>query len=74
MIGIFLIIGSLIFAGQVVGAFRTGTTRIPVKILEFEEFDRNESAANFWGITAFNAVIAAILFAYGAVSLMENYG
>ncbi len=45
-----------------------------MKILEFEEFDRNESAANFWGITAFNAVIAVVLFAYGTASLMENFG
>lgn len=69
MFGIFLILGSLIFVGEMVTAIRTGTTCVPIKVFEVEEFDRNEDTANFWGVTGFNAVMAAALFAYGVALL-----
>jgi hypothetical protein len=69
VLGIILILIALIFAGQVVAGIRSGTTRIPMKILEFGEFERNENATNFWGIVGFNAVMTIALFGYGVALL-----
>lgn len=73
MLGAILLIAALVFAGQVVGAIRNGTAHVPLKILEVEEFDRNENPANFWGVTGFNAMIAMALAGYGTALVMEQF-
>ncbi|MBL9066299.1 MAG: hypothetical protein JNN10_08400 [Sphingopyxis sp.] len=50
-----------------------GTTHVPLKIFEVEEFDRSENPAKFWGVTGFNALIATALAGYGIASVMEMF-
>lgn len=55
----FIILGvALVFALTAISGLKRGFTRIPLHFLEFEEFDRTENTANFWGIIALNFSVA----------------
>lgn len=49
---------ALVFAFTAVRGLRKGYTWIPMKLIEFEEFDRTENPANFWGVTVLNFTVA----------------
>ena len=50
---------AVIFTVTAVVGLRRGFTRIPLDLIEFEEFDRSENKANFWGVTILNFGLAA---------------
>lgn len=53
-----------VFSFNIWEGWKTGEVRLPISILIFEEFERAKSPANYWGIMAFNGIVA--LAALGA--------
>ena len=52
---------AFVFGFTATKGLRDGFTRIPIAFFEFEEFDRIENPANFWGVTVLNSGIAIIM-------------
>ncbi len=49
---------SYVFGQHVWIGWRTGTVRFPMSVFTVEEFDRDESLANFWGVMALDSLAA----------------
>lgn len=57
---VFIILGFVVVFGvTAVLGIKRGHSRIPMAFIEFEEFDRVDSTANFWGVTILNLFLAA---------------
>jgi len=59
-----------VFAFHIVRGWRTGSVCFPLSILAFEEFERERSSANYWGImvlNAFGALAALGVALFGAM-------
>jgi hypothetical protein len=59
---------AVVFGYHLVSGWRTGVVRFPVSVLTVEEFDRERSAANYWGVMmldACGAAVAAAACVYG---------
>lgn len=50
---------AIVFSVTAMLGIKRGYTRIPMAFIEFEEFDRIDSTANFWGVTILNLLVAA---------------
>lgn len=47
-----------VFSFNVREGWKTGEVRLPISVLIFEEFERAKSPENYWGIMAFNGIVA----------------
>ena len=58
-------LGAAVFAYHAWLGWKTGTVRFPLSAFGMEEFERDRSAANFWGIVILDlvAALAALGFA-----------
>lgn len=55
----FIVLGLvLVFGYNGIVGMRTGITRIPLAWIGFEEFDRENNSAHFWGVTVLNFSVA----------------
>jgi len=52
--------------------WRSGVARLPISVLAFEEFERDRSAANFWGIMILDALLFVALL--GAALYVGIFG
>src|SRR6476620_263629 len=55
-----------VFAYHIGQGWRTGIVRFPMNILAFQEFERDRSPENFWGIMIVNAACAVAALIAGA--------
>jgi hypothetical protein len=55
-----LVVITAVFAYHVGQGWRTGIVRFPMSVLVFQEFERERSPENFWGIMVANAVGAIV--------------
>jgi len=51
LVGVAVVFGYHIWLG-----WRTGIVRFPLSVLVFQEFEREESPENFWGIMVVDAI------------------
>jgi hypothetical protein len=64
-LGIVLIGVAAVFAYHLWLGWRTGIVRFPLSVLVFQEFERDRSPENFWGIMIVNifGIITALIVA-----------
>lgn len=51
-----------VFLFHLVRGWRSGSVCLPISILSFEEFEREQSSANYWGVMFLNAFGAFAVF------------
>lgn len=61
-----------VFGYHTVIGWRTEIVRFPLSILVVEEFERERSAANYWGIMAVDSIAAIAAFG-GALFLLTTH-
>lgn len=62
----------LVFAFHAWLGLRTQTVRFPMSIFTFQEFDRGESPANFWGILILNLIGAVLCLGVSAAMVVSS--
>jgi hypothetical protein len=58
-----------IFGFNIWKGWKTSEVRLPISILIYEEFERTKSPTNYWGVMAFNSMVALVASAVAIWSL-----
>lgn len=70
--GVVLVGVAAVFGYHLWTGWKTRTVRFPLSILGLQEFERDRSAANFWGIMAADFAIAAAALAMSGFALFNS--
>lgn len=70
--GIIFSLGAIVFAYHAGLGWKTGTVRFPLSAFGMEEFERDRSAANFWGIVILDIVVALASLGFAIHFVIEG--